>query len=54
MVDLVATMMDVISKQLTGPSGIAATLLLLSVAVSAITVFLHSGKSKRCLTSCIL
>ena len=46
MIDLVATMTDVASKRLTGPSGIAAALLLLSVAVSAIIIFLCPDKPK--------
>jgi sterol desaturase/sphingolipid hydroxylase (fatty acid hydroxylase superfamily) len=46
MTDLVAAMMDAVSKRLTGPTGFAATLLLLSIAVSVLIVFLRSNESK--------
>ncbi len=42
-------MMDAVSKRLTGPTGVATALLLLSVIASAIIVFLRSEKPKTLL-----
>lgn len=44
--DLVATMTDAASQRLTGPTGFAVGLLLLSIVVSAVVVFLRSDEPK--------
>ena len=44
--NLIATMMDVTSQRLTGPTGFAAGLLLLSIIISAVVVFLRSDEPK--------
>lgn len=44
--DLIAAATDAVSQRLTGPTGFAAGLLLLSIVVSAIVVFLRSDEPK--------
>ena len=46
MTDLVAATMDAASKRLSGPTGSATILLLLSIVISAIIVFLRSDEPK--------
>lgn len=46
MTDLVAAMMDALTKRLSGPTGLATALLLLSIVVSAVIVFLRSDEAK--------
>ena len=46
MSDLVAALVDAVSKRLTGPTGYASTILLLSIVVSATAVFFRSAETK--------
>ncbi len=46
MIDLVAAAMDAITRRLNGPTGLATTLLLLTIIVSAVVVFLRSDEPK--------
>ena len=44
--DLIAAMVDAVSQRLTGPTGVAAGLLMLSIVVSAVVVFFRSDLPK--------
>lgn len=44
--DLIAAMMDAVSQRLTGPTGVAAGLLMLSIVASAVIVFCRSDAPK--------
>ena len=46
MIDPVTAMMDAATRWLNGPTGLATVLLLLSIVVSAVTVFLRSDEAK--------
>lgn len=46
MTDIVAATTDAVSKRLTGPTGVATALLLLSIVISAAIVFLRSDEAK--------